>query len=107
MFRKNKYNVAPKAARTYRGIVFDSKKEMNRYCELKILVDQKIITELEMQPRYDLIIEGKRVGFWKADFRYVENGKTVVEDVKGVKTPIYKLKKKMVEAIYGIEILET
>ena len=53
------------------------------------------------------MIKGVKVGFYKADFRYMQDGELIVEDVKGMKTPIYNLKKKMIKAIYGIEILET
>ena len=108
MSRYNKYRVAPKAARTLDGIVFDSKKEMNRYCELKILQKARVISELELQPRFDLVVNGRKCGFYKADFRYfmLDKKKYVVEDVKGVRTPVYRLKKKLVEAIHGIVIAE-
>lgn len=89
------------------GIKFDSKKEAARYVQLKLMVKSGTVTDLELQPRYDLIINRQKCGFYKADFRYFENGKEVVEDVKGMKTPIYNLKKKLIKAIYGIEIFET
>jgi len=112
--RRSKYNVAPKAERTLDGIVFDSKKEMTRYSELKLLEKAGAITALELQPRFDLIVNDVKCGFYKADFAYTaikigtgdEIHTWVVEDVKGMKTPLYKLKKKIVEAIYGIEITE-
>lgn len=100
----NKY----KAIRTkVDGITFDSKKEAKRYSELKLLERAGQIKNLDLQPKFDLIINGFRIGFYKADFYYIENGKDVVEDVKGVRTPIYKLKKKMIKAIYDIDIFET
>lgn len=89
------------------GIKFDSKKEARRYQELKLMEKSGSITNLELQPRYDLKVNLVKCGFYKADFRYFENGKEVVEDVKGMKTPAYNLKKKLIKAIYGIEILET
>ncbi len=89
------------------GFKFDSKKEAARYSQLKLLVKAGVVTKLELQPRYDLIINTVKCGFYKADFRYFENGKEVVEDVKGMKTPVYNLKKKLIKAIYGIEIFET
>lgn len=91
------------------GIKFDSKKEARRYQELKIMVKAGLINQLELQPKFDLIVNGKKCGFYKADFQYVEldQGKQIVEDVKGMKTPVYNLKKKLVKAIYGIAILET
>ena len=89
------------------GIKFDSLKEGRRYQQLKLLEKAGEIENLELQPKYDLMVNSKRVGFYKADFRYIENGELVVEDVKGMKTPIYNLKKKMVKAIYNIDIKET
>jgi hypothetical protein len=88
-------------------ITFDSKKEARRYVQLKLLVRAGAISELKLQPRFDLIINDCKCGFYKADFDYIENGKRVVEDVKGMKTPVYNLKKKLVKAIYGIDIFET
>ncbi len=51
----------------------------------------------------------QRIGFYKADFRYevTATGERVIEDVKGVRTAVYRLKKKLVKALYGIEIIET
>lgn len=89
------------------NITFDSKKEARRYLALKQLVKFNLISNLELQPRYDLIVNGRKCGFYKADFRYEEDGETVVEDVKGVRTPIYNLKKKLIKAIYNIDIFET
>lgn len=89
------------------NIKFDSMKEGRRYQDLKLLERGKVITDLELQPKYDLMVNGKKCGFYKADFRYQENGKTVIEDCKGFKTPVYNLKKKLVQAIYDIKILET
>ena len=101
---RTKYN-AKKV--TIDGIIFDSKAEAKRYKVLKILERAGEIQNLELQPRYDLIINEIKVGFYKADFRYTEKGKLIIEDVKGMKTPIYNNKKKMIKAIYGIDILET
>tara|TARA_R110002020_G_scaffold467655_1_gene691392 strand:- start:28299 stop:28607 length:309 start_codon:yes stop_codon:yes gene_type:complete len=101
---RNKY----KAIKTkVDDITFDSKKEARRYVQLKLMVKAGAISELKLQPRFDLIINGCKCGFYKADFDYIENGKRVIEDVKGMKTPVYNLKKKLVKAIYGIDIFET
>jgi len=89
------------------GIAFDSQAEGRRYSDLKLLSMGRAITELELQPRYDFELNGVKIGFYKADFRYIENGETVVEDVKGIKTPVYNLKKRMMRAFHGIEIKET
>ena len=94
------------------GITFASKAEAKRYCELKLSVKAKRIAHLEHQPVFPLIVNGVKVGKYVADFRYVvlpwdyEEPVTVVEDVKGMKTPVYRLKKKLVEAQYGITITE-
>ena len=89
------------------GIKFDSKKEARRYSQLKLLEKAGAITDLKLQPRFDLIVNNCKCGFYKADFEYVENEKKIIEDVKGMKTPVYNLKKKLIKAIYGIEIFET
>lgn len=93
---------------TYQGIQFDSIKELRRYQELILLEHAGHIRDLELQPRYNLVVNGQRIGYYKADFRYcdVATGNLVVEDVKGVRTAVYRLKKKLVKALYGIEIVE-
>ena len=99
------------------GIRFASTAEGRRYCELKLLVKAGEISELETQPPFPLFVINRerkavKVAVYRADFRYrlrsdgyPGNG-TVVEDVKGVRTAVYRLKKKMVEAQYGITITE-
>lgn len=66
-----------------------------------------LIHNLELQPKYPIVIKGKHCFNYIADFRYVQDGKTIVEDSKGMRTSIYRLKRKCVIAEYGIEILET
>jgi len=89
------------------GITFDSKKEGNRYAELKMLQMAKEISQLEVQPRFDCRIRGKHICNYFADFKYYDHKQNiwVVEDVKGVQTAVFKLKKKLVEALYPIEIV--
>lgn len=103
---------------TVDGITFASKKEAERYQELKQLEKFGAIVGLELQPRFPLHVvtngHGRdpkgfsvQVGTYVGDFRYVDGRSgEVVEDVKGMKTPIYRLKKKMVEAQYGITVVE-
>lgn len=88
------------------GITFDSQKEAKRYGELKLLEHAGVITDLQLQPPFKLEVHGVKICTYRADFRYTENGKDVVEDVKGVLTPVYRIKKKLMFAIYGIEIKE-
>lgn len=86
--------------------MFASKREAARYLELKILLKAGLITRLELQPKYPLVISGVRVAMYIADFQYVQAGKVVIEDVKGAKTAVYQLKKKIMNALYGIEVKE-
>nr|DAV68421.1 MAG TPA: Endonuclease [Caudoviricetes sp.] len=85
---------------------FDSKREGNRYKELKLLERAGEIKDLELQPRFLLQDSFKKNGrtFRKieyvADFKYIENGKAIVEDVKGMQTDVFKLKHKIFEKVY-------
>ena len=112
------------------GIKFDSKREAKRYHELKILEKAGIIKNLQMQVKYILIPEyrepdivGSRGGIKKgkiierecsyiADFVYQENGKIVVEDVKGYRDPSsagyakFVIKRKLMLHVHGIRIIE-
>jgi hypothetical protein len=115
---KNKYNAKKTVVD---GIQFDSKKEATRYSTLMLLVKTHEITKLELQPKYKLGTDdapvllrsarypnGRRASYI-ADFRYYCNvsGNTLVEDVKGMDTPLSKLKRAVVEAQYGIRIILT
>lgn len=100
---------------TVDGITFDSRAEAARYSELKLLEKGGYISDLVLQPEYELIPAFKKNGktyrktVYKADFSYYDflTNKVIVEDVKGVKTPAYKLKKKLFEYRYkDLEILE-
>lgn len=79
-----------------------------RYSQLKIIENNGYITKLELQPRFLIHVNGIKICTYVADFSYLdkESNMTIIEDVKGVKTPVYKIKKKLVEAIYGIKITE-
>lgn len=94
---------------THQGIQFDSEKEMHRYQELLLLERAGQIRGIELQPRYDFLVNGKKLKhYYKADFRYEEvaTGTLVIEDVKGFRTKDYRLKKELVEALYDVEITE-
>ena len=98
---------------TFDGITFDSAKEARRWGELKLMQRAGIISDLQRQVKYELIpsqyIDGKcaeRSLSYIADFVYKENGKTIVEDTKGVKTPDYILKRKLMLYIHHIRIKE-
>ena len=98
---------------TYNGITYDSKKEAKRHAELLLLERAGAITELRTQVRYELLppqrIDGKvveRPVFYIADFQYKQDGKTVVEDTKGMKTKDYIIKRKLMLLVHGIKIKE-
>jgi len=90
--------------------VFDSQKEFTRYCQLIYLERAKEIKNLQRQVRYELIPKTHygRAIYYVADFVYEEKGKIVVEDVKSeaTKTPVYKLKKRLLAEKYNIVITE-
>ena len=91
------------------GIRFDSKREAARWQELKLLERAGEIKGLERQVEYELIPKqpGERAVKYIADFRYIDHdGKTVVEDTKGVKTPVYILKRKLLLWVHGIRVVE-
>ena len=111
---------------TVDGITFDSKREASRWLELKILEKAGKISNLQRQKKFVLIpaqyepdIIGPRGGKKKgrllerevayiADFVYCdeETGDLIVEDTKGVRTPEYIIKRKMLLYFYGIRIRE-
>lgn len=96
------------------GIKFDSAKERNYYLKFKMMEEAGIIKDLELQKKFILqkgyTINGKkrREISYKADFCYVttKDDKLHVVDIKGFKTDVYKLKKKLFELKYGIELEE-
>ena len=91
------------------GQKFDSKHEYNRWCELKLLERAGRITKLQRQVKFELIPkqDGERACFYVADFTYRQDGEYIVEDAKGCKTEVYKIKKKLLLYLYGIRINET
>lgn len=93
------------------GCSHPSKAEARRCDELHLLERAGEITHLQTQPKFEVRINGVKVFTYIADFTYFpqkpEPAGRIVEDVKGVITPIYRLKKKAVEAYYpGLKIVE-
>ena len=109
------------------GITFDSKKEYQRYCELKLLEKAGEISDLRLQVPYELVPpqyehyerygkNGKRLKDGKrtlehavkyvADFVYIEDGNTIVEDTKGLRTTEYVIKRKLMLYVHGVRIRE-
>jgi len=105
----NKYHVSDKKDRTYGEIVFSSKKEMKRYIDLLMLLRADQISNLILQPKFllqeeftDNLCKKHRPIYYIADFQYIDMEKQlrIVEDVKGVKTTEYKIKRKMFLKLY-------
>ena len=91
------------------GITFDSKWESERYGQLKAMERGGIVTDLELQVKYDIVINDIKICKYIADFVYKEESpdgkiKEIVEDAKGFETPEFKLKKKLMKAVHGIDI---
>lgn len=93
---------------TVEGHAFDSLAEARRYQELCLLHVAGEITGLVIHPRFPLVVNGVPIATYEADFGYTETatGRAVVEDVKGVRTDVYRIKCKLMRACYGIEVKE-
>ena len=120
----NKYN---NKKCTVNGIIFDSRKEARRYQELLLLQRAGVIKNLQRQGK-DVLIPAQYESYerygkngqeltpgkklverecaYVADFVYLEGGKTVIEDTKGMKTKDYIIKRKLMLYIHGIRIRE-
>jgi len=107
--RKGKYNANGRKVDDH---WFASDAEAVRYEQLKDMLEAGTIERLELQPSYPITIKGKHITTYRGDFRYAilnELGTiqaVILEDVKGMVTDVYALKKKMVEADYNIKINE-
>lgn len=97
----------------YNGIKFDSVGEMRRYIDLKVYEAAGVIKNLRIQVPFVLVpsavINGRKVPAmkYKADFVYEQDGRQVVEDFKGFRDRIYRMKRHMMKAFLNIDILET
>lgn len=92
------------------GITFDSAKEGRRYADLKLLERAGEIRDLKLQSPFPLMVNGVLVCTYVADFTYRRAdpflGETVVEDVKGMRTDVYKIKRKLMKAVHNIDVAE-
>lgn len=111
------------------GIEFDSKKEAQRYQELRLLERADRISNLRLQVKYVLIPTQREASFdvyksgpqkgqrkpgkvlenecaYIADFVYTQDGSEIVEDAKGIRTAVYRIKRKLMLERYGIQIKE-
>ena len=107
--KRHKYGISERDRRTTQGIVFDSKREMERYQELCTLQSAGGISALELQPRFNFVADITCTGTvggafyrwrfsYRGDFKYLERTKMVVEDVKGHETEEFKFKWKVAKA---------
>lgn len=88
------------------GLFFPSQKEARRWAELQLMERAGLISNLRRQVRHTLSVNGVKICVYVSDHEYTENGEHVTEDVKGMITPEYKLKRAMMWAIHGIKIRE-
>ena len=91
------------------GLKFDSKWESQRYLYLKSLEKAGRVKNLELQPKFIISVNGQKICTYIADFKYDKEDKEgvwehVIEDAKGVETPEFKLKKKLMKAVHNIDI---
>ncbi len=99
--KPSKYHVRPKAERRFNGILFASVKEMSYYKDLQLLVKGKALRFFLRQVPFDLPGGVK----YRVDFvEFHQNGSVRFVDVKGVKTDMFKVKKKQVEQLYPVTI---
>ena len=97
---------------TVGGITFDSKSEARRYSELRLLEREGQISELQLQPcfilapsvRYHDVKRLKPALRYVADFEYIEKGIKIIEDVKGMQTPVFKIKRHLLKVLHDIDV---
>jgi len=109
--RRGKYNVAPKAQRTYKGTVYHSKLEKEYRGKLELLKkakeDKFRVVDIEEQKPYIFMVNNIKICTYLLDFMVTyATGRVEFVDVKGVSTDVYKIKSKLLFAIYGIKIKE-
>lgn len=91
----------------YQGIKFDSIKERNHFIYLKQLEEKGTIKDLKLQVKFPVVVNKKRICSYVSDFTYYDEFGYHVVDVKSpitAKNPVFRLKKKLVEALYNLEI---
>ena len=117
MFKKNihyptrygKYNKYNAKKTEFMGFKFDSKWEAERYGQLASMSLAGVIKDLERQVKYEIVVNDYKICRYVADFVYTlvhENGteEKIVEDAKGVQTTDFKLKMKLMKAVFNIDI---
>ncbi len=105
-YQKNKFG----AKKTeFMGMKFDSKWEAERYGQLWKMQENNEIKDLDRQVRFNIVIDGQKICAYIADYTYYKPNKDgvdefIVEDAKGVETDVFRLKKKLMLAVNGIDI---
>lgn len=89
------------------GVKFDSKREARRWQALRLELRGGAISNLERQVSYSIEVNGRLICKYIADFVYDRDGLTIVEDSKGHQTADFKLKRKLMQAVHGIDVLLT
>lgn len=117
-FRRGRAQLAPKPNKYHNKHVivgserFDSMKEARRHQELKLLERAGRISKLERQVTYQLMPSVRIAGEqrarpalrFKVDFRYVENGQTVVEDSKGYSDTAFRIRQHLMKSVHGLDV---
>ncbi len=104
--KKRKYHNRPA---TVNGIWFSSEKEADRWKILKAMEKNGNIMHLQRQQTFKLVVNGRLITQYRCDFRYfdIELEEDVVEDTKGVRTELYKIKARLMLALFGIKVKES
>jgi len=107
--RYGKYNKYNAKKTEFMGFKFDSKWEAERYGQLASMSLAGVIKDLERQVKYEIVVNDYKICRYVADFVYTlvhENGteEKIVEDAKGVQTTDFKLKMKLMKAVFNIDI---
>lgn len=91
-----------------RHLGYASKREANRAVELGLLAKAGIIQDLCQQVRFELVPKDElgRAVVYVADFTYRQDGKLLIEDSKGYRTDVYKLKRRLMWHLLKLEIQE-
>jgi len=100
---KNKYGAIKTVVD---GVTFASRKEASHYALLKQKRDKNEICDLQLQPKFPIIYQGVKICTYIADFKFLDlqTRKYVVQYVKGILTPVFRIKQKLVKAFHGVEI---
>ncbi|MGA2091787.1 MAG: DUF1064 domain-containing protein [Sedimentisphaerales bacterium] len=89
------------------GTFSDSRKEARIDAEYQTLLRCGQLKKVERKKRFPLVVEGVKICDYECDWVVTDKkGETAVIDAKGFKTPVYKIKKKLMKALYGIDIIE-